>query len=46
MQLLVRNMDNFRTVTIDYSGGPRYPDLERIDGTPDRLADILKSRTP
>jgi len=46
LQLLVRNMDNFRTVTIDYTGGPRYPDLERIEGTPDRLADILKARSP
>jgi len=46
IQLLVRNMDNFRTVSIDYTGGPRYPDLERIAGTPDRLADIFKSRAP
>jgi len=46
IQLLVRNMDNFRTVSIDYTGGPRFPDLERIPGTPDRLADIFKSRSP
>jgi predicted metalloprotease with PDZ domain len=45
IQLLVRNMNLFRTVSLSYTGGPRYPELERIDGTPDRLADILKSRT-
>jgi hypothetical protein len=44
IELLVRNLNIFRTVTINYTGGPRYPDLQRIDGTPDRLADILKAR--
>jgi hypothetical protein len=44
IQLLVRNLNIFRTVTINYSGGPRFPDLQRIDGTPDRLADIFRSR--
>ena len=46
IQLLVRNMNNFRTVTVDYTGGPRYPDLERIAGTPDLLAEIFKPRVP
>ena len=46
IELLVRNMNIFRTVTLNYAGGPRYPDLQRIEGTPDRLADILKSRVP
>jgi hypothetical protein len=40
----VRNMNLFRTVSLNYTGGPRYPELERIEGTPDRLADILKPR--
>ena len=44
IELLVRNMNFFRTVTINYNGGPRYPDLQRIEGTPDRLAEILKAR--
>jgi predicted metalloprotease with PDZ domain len=46
IELLVRNMNIFRTVTLNYAGGPRYPYLQRIEGTPDRLADILKSRVP
>jgi predicted metalloprotease with PDZ domain len=45
IELLVRNLDRYRTVTLDYTGGPRYPDLERVNGTPDRLSAILKSRT-
>jgi predicted metalloprotease with PDZ domain len=40
VQILVRDDDRFRTVTIDWSGGLRYPTLERIDGTPDRLSAI------
>jgi predicted metalloprotease with PDZ domain len=41
VDLLVQDGKRFRTVHIDYSGGLRYPHLERIAGTPDRLADIL-----
>ncbi len=29
---------------IGYRGGLRYPHLERIDGTPDRLSALLDSR--
>lgn len=44
IELLVRNADTYRTVPLDYHGGLRYPSLERIDGTVDRLAAILKPR--
>lgn len=33
-----------RAVTLDYSGGLRYPHLERIAGTPDRLSALLGAR--
>jgi predicted metalloprotease with PDZ domain len=33
-----------RDVTIDYHGGLRYPHLERIAGTPDRLSALLNPR--
>ncbi|MBP8098288.1 MAG: M61 family metallopeptidase [Arenimonas sp.] len=42
--LLVNNLDHIDTVRIDYRGGLRYPHLERIPGTPDRLASILAPR--
>ena len=44
IQLLVQTGDRFRTVPIDYHGGLRYPRLERIEGTPDRLSAILAPR--
>jgi predicted metalloprotease with PDZ domain len=45
VELLVRDFDRYRTVRLDYTGGQRYPDLERVAGTPDRLSDILRPRT-
>ena len=42
--LIVRNGDRFRTLSFDYRGGLRYPRLERVAGTPDRLGDILAPR--
>lgn len=45
LELLVKTLDRYRTVTITYRGGLRYPHLERIEGRPDRLAEILKPRT-
>jgi predicted metalloprotease with PDZ domain len=41
IELLLRDGNHFRTVKIDYHGGLRYPHLERIANTPDRLGDIL-----
>jgi len=45
VELLVRDLDRYRTVRLDYTGGQRYPDLERVAGTVDRLSAILKPRT-
>jgi predicted metalloprotease with PDZ domain len=42
--LLVNNLDHIDTVRIDYRGGLRYPHLERIAGTPDRLGAILAAK--
>jgi predicted metalloprotease with PDZ domain len=36
--------DRYRTVHIDYHDGLRYPRLERIEGTPARLDEILGPR--
>ncbi|MFC4821686.1 M61 family metallopeptidase [Dokdonella ginsengisoli] len=41
IELLLKNGDEYRTVRVDYRGGLRYPHLERIPGTPDRLNAIL-----
>jgi predicted metalloprotease with PDZ domain len=39
--LLLHDAHRYHEVKIDYHGGLRYPHLQRIPGTPDRLADIL-----
>ena len=40
--LIVKANDTVKTISIDYHQGLRIPHLERVDGTPDRLDDILK----
>jgi predicted metalloprotease with PDZ domain len=44
LELIVRSGDRYRTVKLDYAGGARYPRLERIEGTPDRLGAILDAK--
>ncbi len=41
VELLIKAADRYRTVKIDYRGGLRYPKLERIEGKPDLLTEIL-----
>jgi predicted metalloprotease with PDZ domain len=45
IELLLENEDYFRTCTLSYQGGLRYPRLERqTAGGPDRLTELLKPR--
>jgi predicted metalloprotease with PDZ domain len=44
IRLLVTFGGTYREFTIDYRGGPRYPRLERIAGTPDLLSAIAAPR--
>jgi predicted metalloprotease with PDZ domain len=47
LQLQVRKGDRYRTFSIPYFDGLRYPTLEREESTPDRLDDILApSKSP
>ncbi|HEY0052778.1 MAG TPA: peptidase M61, partial [Caulobacteraceae bacterium] len=39
IEMMLKKGDRFRTVRFDYHDGLRYPHLERIPGTPDRLGD-------
>ncbi len=41
IKLLLKREDKFATIGLDYHGGLRYPHLERVEKTPDRLDDIL-----
>lgn len=45
IELLVKNGDRWRTVAFQYRDGLRYPRLERVQGTPDRLSAILRARS-
>jgi predicted metalloprotease with PDZ domain len=44
IELILKNGDSYRTVQLDYHEGLRYPHLERLQGTPDRLSRILAPR--
>jgi len=44
IQLIVKDGERYRIVDIAWSGGLRYPRLERIEGTPDRLGDLLAAK--
>ncbi len=43
-ELIVRVGDDVRTLTVDYSGGLRYPRLERVEKTPARFDDIVTAK--
>jgi predicted metalloprotease with PDZ domain len=45
ISLIVANTGTYRVIALDYHDGLRYPHLERVDGTSDRLDDILKPMT-
>jgi predicted metalloprotease with PDZ domain len=45
IELLVRNQDHFRTVSIDYRGGLQYPHLVPIEGRADGLTPVLAPKT-
>ncbi len=42
IELLFRKDDRYRTEHIDYHDGLKYPNLERIEGTPNRLDAIFQ----
>ncbi len=44
LELLVRDGDLFRSLKIDYRGGLRYPHLERLPNTEDRLTPLHAPR--
>jgi predicted metalloprotease with PDZ domain len=47
LQLQFLDEDKYKTVSFPYYGGLHVPSLQRVDGTPDRLDDILApSKSP
>ena len=39
---LMENQEFFKTVTLNYSEGEKYPLLKRVEGKPDLLGDVLR----
>jgi predicted metalloprotease with PDZ domain len=46
IELLIENGDYFKTFTLDYHDGARYPKLEKIGTGADLLSDIIKPLKP
>jgi predicted metalloprotease with PDZ domain len=44
IQLIVANGAQFRTFSVDYHGGLRYPHIEREEARPDYLGEITRGR--
>jgi predicted metalloprotease with PDZ domain len=45
IELIVENKQFFKTYSIPYHDGEKNPHLERVQGQPDLLSDILRART-
>lgn len=45
IELLLKNLDHYRTVKISYTGGLRYPTLLPIEGKKDRLTTIFSAKS-
>lgn len=43
--LILENTGYFTVVKVEYHGGERYPVLERVEGTPDRLDEVIHPMT-
>jgi len=44
LQLLVENTDYYKTYSLDYHGGERFPHMVREESKPDMLSDILRAK--
>jgi predicted metalloprotease with PDZ domain len=46
LELLAENGEFYKAHKLDYQGGAKFPRLERYDGRPDVIADVIKPLTP
>jgi len=44
LELLVENTEYYKTYSLDYHGGEKYPHLVRDESKPDLLGEIIKAR--
>jgi predicted metalloprotease with PDZ domain len=45
IEFIVENTGYYKVIHLDYHEGEKYPDFQRVDGTPSRLDDILQPMT-
>ena len=45
IEFIVENTGYYKVIRMDYHGGEKYPDLERVGSVPARLDDILQPMT-
>jgi predicted metalloprotease with PDZ domain len=45
IELLIESGDYYRTLSVAYFEGPRYPHLTRIEGRADTLSQVLRPRS-
>ena len=45
IEFIVENTGYYKVIRLDYHDGEKYPQLERVNGTPARLDDILQPMT-
>ena len=41
LELLIKDGEYYKTYSVDYHGGEKYPHLVRIENTPDLLSEII-----
>jgi len=46
IELLIENEEFFKTYTLEYHDGERYPHLERNPAQPDVLTEIVRAKAP
>ena len=44
LELLLENLDTFKTYKVDYHGGEKFPHLERVAGKPDLVSAIGQAK--
>jgi predicted metalloprotease with PDZ domain len=44
LELLIENAEYYKTILVDYHGGPRFPHLTRDQSRPDLLGEIIRPR--
>ena len=45
LEFIVENTGYYKVIRLDYHDGEKYPDLQRVEGTPTRLDDVLTPMT-